>query len=62
MDQISLGLTGIAWNVGSQLRPDWNGFEWKKSVFAWLKFLKIQFHLQKGNIIWKIRYNFGNSI
>jgi hypothetical protein len=34
MEDVSFGLTKIAWNVGSQLWPDLNGLEWKKTVLA----------------------------
>jgi hypothetical protein len=34
MDEVSLGLTEVAWNIGSQLWPDWNGLEWKKVSFG----------------------------
>jgi hypothetical protein len=30
MEEVSFDLTGIAWNVGRQLWPDWNILEWRK--------------------------------
>jgi hypothetical protein len=37
MSDVSNGLTGMAWNGGSQFLPDWNSLEWTKSVLALLE-------------------------
>jgi hypothetical protein len=42
MEEFGFGLTGMAWNGGSQFWPDWRGLEWKKSVLACLAWLGIE--------------------
>jgi hypothetical protein len=40
MEEISFGLTGIAWNGKSQFWPDWNGLEWRKPFWPVLNGLE----------------------
>jgi hypothetical protein len=34
MEEVRLGLSGMAWNCESRSLPDGNGLEWRKSVLA----------------------------
>jgi hypothetical protein len=42
MEEVGFGLTGIAWNGGSQFWPNWKGLEWRKSVLASLEWLVME--------------------
>jgi translation elongation factor EF-1beta len=42
MEEIGFGLTGMAWNRGSRVWPDWNSLERTKSVLARLEHLGIE--------------------
>jgi hypothetical protein len=48
MEEVGLGLTGMAWNKGIWFFPDWNGLEWRKSILAgrdWLGMEEVSFGL-----------------
>jgi hypothetical protein len=34
MEEVGLGLMGMAWNKEICFLPDWNGLEWKNSILA----------------------------
>jgi hypothetical protein len=46
MEEVSFGLTVMAWNERSQFGPAWNGLKWVKSVLAlpeWFQMWEVGF-------------------
>jgi hypothetical protein len=59
MEEVGLGVTGMAWNKGIWFLPDWNGLDWRKSISTGLEGLRMEENgLGRTGIAWNGRSQF----